>query len=161
MEEGFKRLCFTHSLMNLNSVVSIRFLGQAELDFGLRHSLKWEVGCAPHHPRKIPERLDTSLSHNSLSLSSWLLTFTSCTLWTTAIMPSCLYKPAYGGGTKVLPISHSFLKHLFKLRQRHEGTKSCHTTLTFSSVLRLSFISSERSDPSSLSLWMWVKLVSN
>lgn len=161
MGESFKRQCFTHPLINLSSVVSNRFLGQAELDFGLRHSLKWEVGCALHHPRKIPERLDTSLSHNSLSLSSWLLTFISCTLWTNAIMPSCLYKPACGGGTKVLPISHSFLKHLFKLRQRHEGTKSCHTTLTFSSALRLSFIISGRSAPLSPSLRMWVKLVSN
>lgn len=108
MGESFKSLCSTHPLMHLSSVVSSRFLGQVELDFGLRHSLKWEVGCAPHHPRKIPERLDTSLSHNSLSLSSWLLTFTSCTLWTTAIVPSCLYKPACGGGMKVLPPTPSW-----------------------------------------------------
>lgn len=74
MGESFKRQCFTHPLINLSSVVSNRFLGQAELDFGLRHSLKWEVGCALHHPRKIPERLDTSLSHNSLfHLGCWPL----------------------------------------------------------------------------------------
>lgn len=161
MGESFKSLCSTHPLMHLSSVVSSRFLGQVELDFGLRHSLKWEVGCAPHHPRKIPERLDTSLSHNSLSLSSWLLTFTSCTLWTTAIVPSCLYKPACGGGMKVLPISYSFLKHLFKLGRGWGGMKSCHTAPIFSSVPRLSFISSERSAPPSPSLWMWVKMVTN
>lgn len=96
------RATSTHPLMNLSSAVSSRCLGHTELEFGLRQSLKWEVGCEPHHPKKIPGRLDTSLSHSSL-LSSCLLTFTSCKLWTTDIMPSWLDELASGGCMKALP----------------------------------------------------------
>lgn len=163
MGESFKSQCFTHPLMNLSSVVSSRCLGHAELEYGLRQSLKWEVGCELHHPRKIPERLDISLSHKSLLLSSWLLTFTSCRLWTAAIVPSCLDKPASGGGTKTLPIFHPFLKHLFALGQGCRGTESHHTTSVFSSVLRLTILWARRGVLllHLLTFWMWAKSVTN
>lgn len=130
--------------MNLSSVVSSRCLGHAELEFGLGQSLKRGVGCEPHHPRKIPQRLDAFLSHNSLLLSSWLLTFTRCKLWKTAIVPSCLDKPASGSGMKDLPISYPFLKHVFGLGQGRVGAKGLHTTSIFSSVPQLTVLSAWR-----------------
>lgn len=154
MGESFKSQCFTHPLRNLSSVVSRRCLGHTELDFGLRQSLKWEVGCELHHPRKIPERLDASLSHSSLLLSSRLLTFTSCKLWTTAIVPSCLDKRASGGGRKALPVSHPFLKDLFGLEWGRGGAKSHHTTSFFLLFAWTHcYVSPERSTPPSPCGW--------
>lgn len=153
MGESFKSQCFTHPLRNLSSVVSRRCLGHTELGFGGRQSLKWEVGCELHHPRKIPERPDTSLSHSSLLLSSRLLTFTSCRLWTTAIVPSCLDKRASGGGRKALPVSHHFVKDLFGLEWGRGGAKSHHTTSIFPPLCLDSLLCQPREEYSSFTLW--------